>query len=154
MKSSIAFALVALVGLSPATASARDSAGDCQILKQIVDDAGNSFRNVRLDDQVNDMDTAKTYPVDVAFSDSQWCSVTISVNFFNENYGCDLRNTSMDEAEAFVKSCLGESAIPDPEYQEDHFKLFRLSSGAGSVSIFEGYFKDLVKITIDAAERK
>lgn len=153
MKLPIAFTLSALLGLPAADALARDADQDCPVLRQIVNDAKNSFKNVRRDSEVNAMDTAKTYPVCVAFADSQWCSVVISTGFFNENYSCDLRNTSVAETASLVRQCLGETALPDPEYQQDHFKVFRLTSeGGGSVQIYQGGFAGLVKIIANAAE--
>lgn len=153
MRPSTAFALSALLGLSVTNAVARDAEADCQVLTQIVDDAKNSFLNVRRDSEANDMGSAKTYPASVEFADSQWCSVVISTSFFNENYSCDLRNTSVEDAATFVGQCLGETALPDPDYQLDHFKVFRLTSeGAGSVHIYQAGFVDLVKITVNAEE--
>lgn len=141
--------------MSTTNALALNSERDCPVLKLIVDDARNSFKNVRRDDQPLDMDTARTFDASVTFSDSQWCKVVISSKFFNENYSCDLRNTTMEATESFIKQCLGDTATPDPQYQEDHFKVFRLSSdGASTVSIFTGAFPDLVQITVNAAETR
>ena len=155
MRPAIAIALSALFGMSTTNALALDLKGDCQVLKQIVEDAKNSFKDVRSDDRPLEMGTATTFDASVTFSDSQWCKVVISSKFFNENYSCDLRNTTMEATESFIKQCLGDMATPDPEYQEDHFKVFRLASdGASSVSIFKGGFPDLVQISVSAAEAR
>jgi hypothetical protein len=144
--------LSVLILLTP-YAEARDAEQDCEVLKQIISDAKNSFRNIRQESEVHDMGTSKTYPVRVEFDDSQWCSVVISTNFFNENYSCDLRSTSVEDAASLVVQCLDKTALPDPKYQSDHFKVFKLTTeDGGTVGIYQGAFADLVKISVHAAE--
>src|SRR5690606_25183347 len=105
LRPAIAIALFGLLGMSTTNALALNSERDCSVLKLIGDDARNSFKNVRRDDQPLDMDTARTFDASVTFSDSQWCKVVISSKFFNENYSCDLRNTTMEATESFIKQC-------------------------------------------------
>lgn len=138
---------------SASHAQARDADQDCQILKQVISDAPNSFRNLRDEAQVHDMQSAKKYPASVTFADSQWCSVVVSRDFFNENYNCDLRNTTVNETVSMIRQCLGETAVPDPKHQDDHFRVFRLATEhGGGVNVFQGAFAGLVTITVDAAE--
>lgn len=134
-------------------AQARDADQDCEVLKQVIGDAKNSFRNVRDEANPHRMDSATTYPVSVVFPDSQWYSVVINTDFFNENYNCDLRNTSVEGAASLVKQCLGNNVSPDPKYQADHFKVFNVTGEhSGTVHIYQGAFVDLVKISVIAAE--
>lgn len=142
-----------LLTFSTPYAQARSADQGCEVLRQVISDAENSFRNVRQEAQAHKMDTATTYPARVVFADSQWCSVVISTGFFNENYSCQLRNTSVESAASLVRQCLGDSVVPDPKYQSDHFKVFNSATKGGAiVKVGQGAFADLVDITVNAGE--
>lgn len=96
------------IAFLPAQSLAFSTQDNCQLLKGMVADAGNAFKNFRRETYMK-TEVSDEYHARDKFSSASRCTVIEGKKWFNQNISCDLQNMDMPQAQQFVESCLGSS---------------------------------------------